>query len=105
MRQLVAIGGNTVFQFKNFIGVLVDFILGRCGQADQRRVKVVEDVLVLVVNRAMRLIADDQVKVSAGKQLAVLILYAVNGIVHGLIGGKHTMRRVVVLFFAEVCNG
>ena len=105
MRQLVAIGGNTVFQFKNFIGVLVDFILGRCGQADQWRVKVVEDVLVLVVNRAMCLIADDQVKVSAGKQLAVLILYAVNDIVHGLVGGKHTMRSVVVLFFAEVCNG
>ena len=105
MRQLVAIGGNTVFQFKNFIGVLVDFILGCRGQADQRCVKVVENVLVLVVNRAVRLVADDQVKVPAGEQLAVFVLYAVNDIVHGLIGGKYAVSRVIVLFLAEVRNG
>ncbi len=105
LRQLIAIGGNAIFQFKNLIGVLVDLVLGRGGQSHQRRVKIVENVPVLVVNRAVRLVADHQIKMTAGKELALLVLYAVNDIVHGLIGGKDAVGGVVVLFLAEIGNG
>ena len=53
----------------------------------------------------MRFVADHKVKVPTGKELAVFILYAVNDIVHGLIGGKYAVRCVVILLFAEVSNG
>ena len=50
----------------------------------------------------MCLIADHQIKVAAGKELARLILHAVNDIVHGLIGGKDTMSGIVVLLLTEI---
>ena len=53
----------------------------------------------------MGFVTDHQVKVSAGKELAVLILHAVNDIVHGLIGRKDAVSGVVILLFAEVSNG
>ena len=53
----------------------------------------------------MSFVADDQIEMPAGKKLAVFILYAVNDIVHGLIGGKYAVRCVVILLLAEIGNG
>ena len=53
----------------------------------------------------MGFVTDYQVKVSAGKELAVFILHAVNDIVHGLIGGKDAVSGIVILLFAEVGDG
>jgi len=53
----------------------------------------------------VRLVADHKVKVPTGKELAVFILYAVNDIVHGLIGRKDAVSGVVVLLLTEVGNG
>ena len=53
----------------------------------------------------MGFVTDHQVKVSAGKELALLILHAVNDIVHGLIGRKDAVSGVVILLFAEVGDG
>ena len=39
------------------------------------------------------------------KELAVFILYAVNNIVHGLIGRKDAVSGVVILLLTEVGNG
>ena len=50
----------------------------------------------------MRFVADHKVKVPTGKELTLLILHAVNDIVHGLIGRKDAVSGVVILFFAEV---
>ena len=53
----------------------------------------------------MRFVADHKVKVPTGKELALLVLYAVNDIVHGLIGGKYAVSGVVILLLTEVGNG
>ena len=105
LRQFVAIGGHTVLQLKNFVSILVNFVLGCGGQAHQRRVEIVENIPVFVVNRAVRLVADHQIEVTAGEELSLLVLHAVNDIVHGLIGGKDAVGGVVVLLLAEVGDG
>jgi len=64
-----------------------------------------ENIPVFVIHRAVGFVTDHQVKVPAGKELALLILHAVNDIVHGLIGRKDAVSGVVILLFAEVSNG
>ena len=53
----------------------------------------------------MSFVTDDQIEMSAGEKLTLFILHAVNNIVHGLIGGKHTVGCVVVLLLTEIGNG
>ena len=53
----------------------------------------------------MSFVADDQIEMPAGEEFALLVLYAVNDIVHGLIGRKYAVRCVVILLLAEVGNG
>ena len=105
LRQFVAIGGHTVLQLKNLVSILVDLVLGCGSQAHQRRVEIVENIPVFVVNRAVRLVTDHQIKMPAGEELSLLVLHAVNDIEHGLIGGKDTVSGVVVLLLAEVGDG
>ena len=50
----------------------------------------------------MRLVADHQIKMSAGEQLALLVLDRVDAVHHGLIGREYAVGGVVVLFLAEI---
>ena len=105
LRQLIAIGGHAVFQLKNLIGILVNFVFRRGCQPHQRGIKVVENIPVFVVNGAVSFVADHKVKVPTGKELAVFILYTVDDVVHGLIGRKDAVSGVVILLLTEVDNG
>ena len=105
LRQLIAIGGHAIFQLKYLIGILVDLVLGRGCQPHQRGIKVVENIPVFVVNGAVSFVADDQIEMPAGEEFALLVLYTVDGVVHGLIGGKYAVRCVVILLLAEIGNG
>ena len=104
LRQFIAIGRNAVFQIKDLIGVLVDLVLGCGSQTDERRVKIGEDITILVVDGTMCLVADDQIKMPDGEERALLVLHGVNAVHHGLISGKHTVRRVVVFFLTKICD-
>ena len=105
LRQLIAVGRYAVFQLKYLIGILVDLILWRGRQSNQRRVEIIENIPVFVINRAVRFVADHKVKVPAGEEFALLVLYTVDDVVHGLIGGKYAVRCVVILLLAEIGNG
>jgi len=50
-------------------------------------------------------VADDQIEMPAGEEFALLVLYTVDDVVHGLIGGKYAVRCVVILLLAEIGNG
>ena len=84
--QLIAISRNAIFQFKYLVGVLVDLILWCRRQADQRGVKVVENILVFIIDGPVRLIADNQIEMPAGKELSLIIFDGINTVHHGLIG-------------------
>ena len=53
----------------------------------------------------MRFIADYKVKVTAGKQLSLLIVNGINTVHHCGIGRKYTVRVVVILILAEIGHG
>ena len=74
LRQLITISRITIGQVENTICVLIDFILGCSGKANQRRVEIIEDVLILVVDRAMCLITNHEVKVARREDFTVIIL-------------------------------
>ena len=105
MAELIAVGGHAVFQFKDLIGVLVDLVLGGGGEAHQGGVEIGKDVPVLVVDGPVGLVADDQVEVAAGEQLALLVLYRVDAVHHGLVGGKDAAGGGVVLLLAQIGDG
>ena len=86
LRQLITIGGHTVFEVKDLVGVFVDLILGCGGQANQRCIEIMEDVAVFIVDGTVCFIADDHIKVATGEQLALCIVNGINAVHHGLIG-------------------
>ena len=91
-------------QLKDLVGVLVDFVFGGGGQAHQRSVKIIENIPVLVVDGAVRLVTDYKVKVSDGEQLALVVLHRVDAVHHGLIGGEYAVGGIVILLLAEIGN-
>ena len=103
VRQLITIGRHAVLQIENTVGVLVNIVLRRGGQAHQRRVEIVKDVPIFVVNGAVRLVADDEVEVAAGEQLALIVLHLVDAVIHRLVSGKHAVGGS--LLFAEIHHG
>ena len=62
--ERVGVGRHAVLEVEQAVGVAVDLVLRRRGQADQQRVEVVEDRAVLLVHRAVRLVDDDEVEVA-----------------------------------------
>ena len=105
LRQLIAIGGHAIFQLKNLICILVNFVFRRGCQPHQRGIKVVENIPVFVVNGAVSFVADDQIEMPAGEEFALLVLYTVDDVVHGLIGRKDAVSGVVILLLTEIGNG
>ena len=71
--ERVGVGRHAVLEVEQAVGVAVDLVLGRRGEADEQRVEVVEDRAVLLEDRAVRLVDDHEVEVpDAEPPLAVL---------------------------------
>ena len=104
LTQLVGIGRLVIVQIKHLIGVFLDLIFRGRGESHQRRVEVVEDIFILVVDGAVRLVADQEIEVTAGEELALVVFYLVNTAHHRLIGRENAVRRIVVLFLTEICH-
>ncbi len=62
-RELVRVGGHARFQLEELVGVPVDLVARRRGQAHQQRVEVPEDGPVLLIHRAVRLVDDHEIEV------------------------------------------
>ena len=62
-RELVRVGGHARLQVEEFVGVPVDLIPRRRGQAHQQRVEVPKDGPVLLIHRPVRLVDDHEIEV------------------------------------------
>ena len=100
--------GNATLHLEEIVGVPIDLIFRRGGEAHHLRVEVVEYGAVFLEDGAMRLIDDDQVEMRWRVQaLAVVVLQVVDGVEDGRIGGEHDARVFVfllILRFAEVAQ-
>ena len=65
--QAVGIGWDVELQVEQPVGVAVDFVARRGGQADQHRVEIVKDGAVFLVDGAVRFVDHDQVEVAGAK--------------------------------------
>ena len=104
LRKLIAISRNTVLQFKDFIGIFVNFIFWSSCQPNQRSIKIIKNIPVFIVNGTMCFITDHQIKMSAGKQFSLFVLNRIYTVYHGLISRKNTMSCIVIFLFAQICN-
>ena len=84
--QPVGIGRHAAFEVEQAVGVVVDLVLGRGGQADQQGIEVVEDGPVLLIHRAVRLVDDDEVEM-ADAEAALPVEGLVNQPHHRRVGG------------------
>ena len=62
--EVVEVRRDTALEVEEVVGVDVDLVLRRRGQADEEAVEVVEDRAVLLVDGAVRLVDDDEVEVA-----------------------------------------
>lgn len=89
--QRVGIGGHTRFKVKEAVGVEVHLILGGGGQAQEQGVKILKDFLVLGIDRAVRLVHHNQVKIARPKLAQGqpgIVHGAVNDVEHGGVSGR-----------------
>ena len=61
-REFVRVGGHARLQVEEFVGVAVDLIPRRRGQAHQQRVEVPKDGPVLLIHRTVRLVDDHEIE-------------------------------------------
>ena len=91
-----------MFEFKEFVGVTVDFGAGGGGEADEESVKVFKQGLVFFVDAAVGFIDDDKVKVTGAKETGFFV-HPIDGIEQGGIGGQHHISSVSVFaVFSEI---
>ena len=96
LSQFIAVCRNTGFQFKDFIGVLIDFVFGRRSKPYDVGIKIGKDIFIFFINASMSLINDDEIEVPTGEQFStIFVLSFVNAVHHGLIGGKDAPCRTV----------
>ena len=61
--ERVGVGRHAVLEVEQAVGVAVQLILGRCREPHQQRIEVVEDGAVLLKDRTVRLVDDDEIEV------------------------------------------
>ena len=83
--ERVVVGRHAVLELEQPIGVAVDLVARRRGQADEQAVEIVEDRAVALVDRAVRLVDDDEVEV-ADAELPALVALLVDQPHHRRIG-------------------
>ena len=95
--EVVGVGRHPALELEQRIGVAVDLVPRRGGQPDQQAVEILEDRPVLPVDRAVRLVDDDQVEMPRPEP-AGAVLHLLDQVHHRRIGReKHPRAGVVVL--------
>ena len=61
--KTIGVGWNAGFKLKKTRSIAIDFILGSRGVPNQKRVEIVKDGAILLVDRAMGFIDDDEIEV------------------------------------------
>lgn len=83
--EFIEVGWNSAFKIEERIGIVIDFVFWCRCQAHQQAIEIIEDRLVFAVDRAMRLIDDDQVEMPRPK-LTHTLLALVNQPHHRRVG-------------------
>ena len=81
----VGVGRDAILKVEEVIGVAIDLVLRRRGEADEQAVEIVEDCAIALVDRPVRLVDDDQVEVPRAKARAAA-LALVDQVHHRRIG-------------------
>ncbi len=98
--QFVGIGGHARFQLEQLVGVPVHLLARGGGQAHQQGVEVAEDLAVLLVDRAVRLVDDHQVEIPH-PETGDAVVGLVDQVEHGRVGA-HVHPPLGVLFRDQV---
>src|SRR5262249_4184563 len=96
--QWVGIGRHTFFEVKKAVGIVIDLFLRRGRQTDQERIEIFEDSAVLLVNRAVRFIDNDEIELTNTKK-ALTVSQTVDQPHHRWIGGD--VNATDLIFFRD----
>ena len=83
--KLIAIGRNTVLKLKNLISIFVNLVFRSRRKPNKGCIKIIEYVSVFVIDRTVRFIAYEKVKMSACEKLSFLVFYFIYAVIHRLI--------------------
>jgi hypothetical protein len=88
--------GYAPLEIEEAVGVDVDLVLRRRGEAHEQRVEVAEDRAVLLIDRAVRFVDDDEVEV-AGAEAALPVPRLIDEPHHRRIGGDEDAPLAIPL--------
>ena len=98
---------HIVFEVKKIIGIVVNIGFWDSREANQERIKILENGAVFFENTAMRLVDNDDVKMGWGEEfLPVIGFHIIDGIHNGRIRGENRpVGRLIVSPLQEVTGG
>ena len=93
--------------FKNIFHLFfVNLIFRCCSKSYKQCIKICKNIFILIINRSVCFITNDQIKMTTGKKLfPSFVIYRINTVYHGLICGENTSRHIIILFFNQICTG
>ena len=86
--EAVLIGGQADLPIKEFVGVAVDLLAWRGGEAAQQRIEVGEDRTILLVHTAVGLVDDHQIEVPHPEALDAPAVFRIDEVHHRGVGGE-----------------
>ncbi len=88
--EAVLIGGQADLPIEEFIGVAVDLLARRVGEAAEQRIEVGEDGAIFLVDAAMGLVDDHQIEVPHPEALHTVGVLRIDEVHHrGVVGEEH----------------
>ena len=94
--EFESVGGYSIVELEESIRVVVDVGSGCCGETDDERVEVVEDLAVPVVDRSVCLVDHDEIEV-AGAEAAQVVVSRVDEVHHRRVRGDEDTALAVAV--------
>ena len=88
--ERIGIGGDTIFEVEEAIGVAIDFIFGGGGQADEQRIEIGKDGAVFLENGAVGLVDDDEIEMADAETTLTVF-----GLVFSFLVPKYATRSPI----------
>ena len=102
MLQFISVCRHIGFHSEKVIGIPISFSFGCSCQAYPISIKIFENGFVLIVNRSMDFVKDDEIKMPYTKMSVTINIFLINQVNHRLVSAEDDARVQIVFLLRQI---